>query len=257
MTGVFGLSRAREGREGNCLLKTPSRRVRLHLQASPKGPGSSSSSFVFGRSPPPSRPATRPRALCPDGSSGRQSPLSSLLPSRSGPRVHPRTPSPVRRPYGTAALNATPRQWLPHAYRRIRNLCGSRPHIAYFPPKIPLGCLMSLADLTRTALSSRLSLPGRLPPSPHLGDWQLGCSSWAGRTPPSRGASRWLPTADSLTFRSPVTLTTSCGPLSPLAWPPRWPYFRVTQKPARTFRPSRVADAMSSRLRRVGVKPIP
>lgn len=133
----------------------------------------------------------------------------------------------------------------------------SRPHIAYFPPKIPLGCLMSLADLTRTALSSRLSLPGRLPPSPHLGDWQLGCSSCAGRTPPSRGASRWLPTADSLIFRSPVTLTTSCGPLSPLAWPPRWPYFRVTQKPARTFRPSLVPDAMSSRLRRVGVKPIP
>lgn len=116
---------------------------------------------------------------------------------------------------------------------------------------------MSLADLTRTALSSRLSLPGRLPPSPHLGDWQLGCSSCAGRTPPSRGASRWLPTADSLTFRSPVTLATSCGPLSPLAWPPRWPYFRVTQKPARTFRPSLVPDAMSSRLRRVGVKPIP
>lgn len=125
----------------------------------------------------------------------------------------------------------------------------SRPHIAYFPPKIPLGCLMSLADLTRTALSSRRP--------PHLGDWQLGCSSCAGRTPPSRGASRWLPTADSLTFRSPVTLTTSCGPLSPLAWPPWWPCFRVTQKPARTFRPSLVPDAMSSRLRHVGVKPIP
>lgn len=153
------------------------------------------------------------------------------------------------RPYGTAALNATPRQWLPHAYRRIRNLCGISPSYRLFPPENPSRVFNEPRGLNADS--------AELPPSPHLGDWQLGCSSCAGRTPPSRGASRWLPTADSLTFRSPVTLTTSCGPLSPLAWPLQWPYFRVTQKPARTFRPSLVPDAMSSRLRRVGVKPIP
>lgn len=137
MTGVFGLSRAREGREGNCPLKTPTRRVRLHLQASPKGPGSSSSSFVFGRSPPPSRPATRPRALCPTAPlvANPHSPHSSLLVPGRASTLGPLLLS--GRPYGTAALNATPRQWLPHAYGRIRNLCGIPPSYRLFPPENP------------------------------------------------------------------------------------------------------------------------
>lgn len=67
-------------------------------------------------------------------------------------------------PYGTSALNATPRQWLPHAYRRIRNLCGIPPSYRLFPPENPSRVFNEPRGLN--ADSAELpTVPSRPPPA--------------------------------------------------------------------------------------------